>query len=435
MERSHAAQRAAGAATDIDVNDIARNLTEQYQMRLSTNRLNALNSRHLQRSDRSPTPGPQSPNARAPSSQATSLRNLPVVPEPPTDTRSTRFRATLRTLSEVPMRWENPGLLDEALQEIPLDDIYKSAEEESNILQAEAESLGRTPAYGYQDCVIKALMRWFRKSFFTWINNPPCEQCASPTICVGVAAVSHEERAHSVTTTELYQCSHCGSHVRFPRYNDAFVLLQPGKRRGRVGEWTNCFGMLCRAVGSRVRWVWNAEDHVWLEVYSVNRQKWIHVDAVEGLWDKPLTYTGPGWNKKMSYCIAFSVDGATDVTRRYVRDPSKHGAPRKKAPESVLIHILDEIRALRRQNMPKQEKFRLQGEDMAETKELENYMVTSLATSLMALTMDAVLHGRSSQEARAEAEAEKARETQAERARSRARGPQNHQHNPQEPPR
>ena len=90
-----------------------------------------------------------------------------------------------------------------------------------------------------------------------------------------------------------------------------------------------------------------------------------------------------GWNKKMSYCIAFSTHGATDVTRRYVRNFAKCGIPRTRVSEVNLIYILREIRDLRRESLAKEERLRLLRQDEHEEKELEGYIVQDITQELI----------------------------------------------------
>jgi hypothetical protein len=176
---------ARGRTLDDEFDFNAGDLSKQFEQLLRTRRLNELEERarsprpsspaSFQRraSGHSPSPYPRSPATPQSASHFSprpsqhqppayqTFRSLPIVPSMPTDTASHKFRNLLVTLSHTPIKYENPGLLDEALTYVPIDRLYAEAEEEHNIMKGLAASMGdnEKPEWGYQDCVIRALLR------------------------------------------------------------------------------------------------------------------------------------------------------------------------------------------------------------------------------------------------------------------------------------
>lgn len=197
--------------------------------------------------------------------------------------------------------------------------------------------------FDYIDQLVKELLKWFKEDFFTWVNKLPCSKCDNKEDdkiqLIGISkGYKPEHFAGKASRIERYKCLKCGNIYEFPRYNDIKTLLDT--RKGRCGEWNNCFIAILRSLDINVRYIWNAEDHVWCEYYSDKQSRWIHLDSCENSYDQPLLYNS-GWGKKMSYVFAIHQYYIVDVTNKYL-DPNKPELklPKDKAPAKYLEYIL-----------------------------------------------------------------------------------------------
>ena len=243
---------------------------------------------------------------------------------------------------ETAARHEGLGAQEVALAAVPLEAVAAGAQRRS-----EAEG-----ALGYSDALVRELLAWFKRDFFTWADGAWCADCgleakAQP---LGGRAPSAEERRHLAARVEAFRCEACGRECRFPRYNCPIQLLRT--RRGRCGEFANCFCLILRALGHEARWCLDFTDHVWCEFWSGDQGRWVHLDPCEDCWDEPHLYE-KGWGKKLTYVLGFSRLGVQDVTRRYTERWGEVQGRRALCSEAALAEALRaSTAAIRRTHEP-----------------------------------------------------------------------------------
>jgi len=142
--------------------------------------------------------------------------------------------------------FEDPATQAKAREKIPVARLQQAAEA--------AAGASATPAK-VKDELLTQLLAWFKGDFFSWTNNVPCEACGSgETECSGQEAPNLiEQIGGSAGGVEVYHCGGCSHLTRFPRYNNPLTLLDT--RKGRCGEWANCFTLCARAMGFDARHV------------------------------------------------------------------------------------------------------------------------------------------------------------------------------------
>ncbi|XP_075171385.1 peptide-N(4)-(N-acetyl-beta-glucosaminyl)asparagine amidase isoform X1 [Anomaloglossus baeobatrachus] len=265
-----------------------------------------------------------------------------------------KFFKTLQSNAQHVVMYELAELQQKAREHVPVSELKAKAQEK---LQ-QARSLESDTSMNEDDFLMLELLRWFKEQFFSWVNNLPCSRCGEQTEAKEALAPSDDDLRWGASRVENHYCNKCQYINRFPRYNDPGKLLET--RRGRCGEWANCFTLCCRALGLEARYVWDATDHVWTEVFSSSQNRWLHCDPCENACDKPLLYE-VGWGKKLSYIIAFSKDEVVDVTWRYSCKHEEVISRRKDVRENWLRETIAGLNKTRQQSLPEQRKKELLG--------------------------------------------------------------------------
>ncbi|XP_026415030.1 peptide-N(4)-(N-acetyl-beta-glucosaminyl)asparagine amidase-like isoform X2 [Papaver somniferum] len=278
------------------------------------------------------------------------------------DNSRQQFEDRVRPYVTQALMYEDPTRQQAARKMVPVDELEEKA------LVSLAKEGNFKPSKAEQDhAFLLQLLFWFKQSF-RWVNAPPCDGCGSGTINCGMTNGLPSEIQYGGSRVELYRCSSCSRVTRFPRYNDPLKLVET--RRGRCGEWANCFTLYCRAFGYDTRLILDFTDHVWTECFSHSLGRWMHLDPCEGVYDKPLLYE-KGWNKNLSYVIAFDQNGVHDVTKRYTRKWHEVLTRRIITTEEIVSDVLHDITKERRRGLTSQALSVLEDVDRSEAEKLE----------------------------------------------------------------
>ena len=174
------------------------------------------------------------------------------------------------------MAYENPEAQASARALIPIKKLQENATDKFEKLKKEAMQKSTEISEDLKhDILVIEVLRWFKKDFFKWFDGYECDKCTSTGAdgsikklkCqpCGYDQASPAESEDGAGTVEKYRCDTCQKIFRFPRYHSRPEKLLTWKK-GRCGEFANCFALILRSLGYDTRRVLDWTDHVWCEV-------------------------------------------------------------------------------------------------------------------------------------------------------------------------
>lgn len=179
------------------------------------------------------------------------------------------FLQSLENYVKLMDQYTDVGLNNYAKNLIPETCLLNNAMKKMRDIQtaiSNTANIGTEPSF--EDVLLQELTKWFNTKFFEWINVLPCKVC-------GRVDNTKEHKTYANkdgVRVEEFLC--CGQKTRFLRYNDIKKLLLT--RRGRCGEYANCFTFICSVLGYDSRLVYSTFDHMWTEVNLFDMNLFLH---------------------------------------------------------------------------------------------------------------------------------------------------------------
>lgn len=200
------------------------------------------------------------------------------------------YLQSLELRSDEVQQYEDDRLQYYGRRMIPIRKLMENAMQSMRTVQKQQLNDKHVKDPSFDDWLLVELTKWFNEIFFEWVNSLPCKVCGKETsqskgslVDGGVRVevriylyiqllklLSNEYfnlKLHlKIDFAQVLYC--CNTQTKFYRYNDVAQLLLT--RKGRCGEYANCFTFLCRCLGYEARLVQATFDHVWTEVISIS---------------------------------------------------------------------------------------------------------------------------------------------------------------------
>jgi hypothetical protein len=162
---------------------------------------------------------------------------------------------------------------------------------------------------------VEQLLQWFRFDFFKFVLTRECRICGGPTNPYGLGKLSRSEVQAGVHSVPLFVCKNdeCGAVTRFVRHTDIASLLN--NPEGRRQEMTQLFGFFLEVLEIESRIVVDNEDHFCSDFWCEEKGKYVHIDVIDGIVNRPLMYGNRG--NPPHRLVAVGIHGVEDVTKRF----------------------------------------------------------------------------------------------------------------------